>query len=69
MSRERRICTLCQGDRCVTVQRDDEAYSRVERCERCGGAGVELLEVAEPMQPQRPRRVWYQLELPIEAKS
>jgi hypothetical protein len=61
--RERRICTLCHGDRCIVVN-----VQRVTMCPRCNGDGVELLELAKPLAPRaRQLVIWYQLELPLDA--
>jgi DnaJ-class molecular chaperone len=60
--RERRICTMCHGDRCV-ASRDGS----VMRCPTCNGDGVELLELAPPLSPQRRQLViWHQLDLPVD---
>lgn len=60
--RERRICTLCHGDRCVVVD-----VQRVTLCPRCNGDGVELLELAKPLPPDTRQLVmWFQLDLPFE---
>lgn len=63
--RERRICTLCHGDRCVVV-----GVQHVTMCPRCSGDGVELLELAAPLPANTKQLVfWYQLDLPFDASS
>lgn len=66
--RERRICTACDGSRCVYVGID--AYS-VRTCPRCKGSGFELLGEAAPLRVQGPQRqltIWHQLELELEPR-
>lgn len=64
MSRERRICTLCDGSRSVYV---GGAYT-VRTCPRCKGDGFELLGPAKPLPIQGPQRqltIWHQLDLEL----